>query len=311
MNVLDHYDSSKINIGNAVELDDDNYFCKITYNNSPLVIKTNRVCYYRKKSVYKSTDNYIHVSITSKDYLEWFEQFYNDLIHLFHKSSTDWFEDPLTITDIECCFINPLKSNIKNNCFDVLCSIDESRMIIVDSNDNIKNLEQLNDSNIIPTFHIKGVKFNSKHFLFEIELNNLYILSDTDEVNENSTLEGKEVKEEIKEDVKEIKEIVVNDVPTHKEPKDKEPKAETVESRIELREKGNEDEDLDEYNMDVDNLEETDLQLEELGIYEVYELINTKIKENIIQNIRNILINKKIKTKLDLAEMVDDEDEEE
>jgi histidinol dehydrogenase len=71
------------------------------------------------------------------------------------------------------------------------------------------------------------------------------------------------------------------------------------------------DEDLDEYNMDVDNLEETNLQLEELGIYEVYELINTKIKENIIQNIRNILINKKIKTKLDLAEMINDEDEEE
>jgi len=293
MNVLDHYDSSKINIGNAVELDDDNYFCKITYNNSPLVIKTNRVCYYRKKSIYKSTDNYIHVSITSKDYLEWFEQFYNDLIHLFHQSSTDWFEDPLTITDIECCFINPLKSNIKNNCFDVLCSIDESRMIIVDSNDNIKNLEQLNDSNIIPTFHIKGIKFNSKHFLFEIELNNLYILSDTDEVNENSQILDTPVAE-VKEEVKVKEEL----------------KEELIDVKNELREESRTDE-LDEYNMDVENLEETNLQLEELGIYEVYELINTKIKENIIQNIRNILINKKIKTKLDLAEMVDDEDEEE
>ena len=299
MNVLDHYDSSKINIGNAVELDDDNYFCKITYNNSPLVIKTNRVCYYRKKNIYKSADNYIHVSITSKDYLEWFEQFYNDLIQLFHKSSTDWFEDPLTITDIECCFINPLKSNIKNNCFDILCSIDESRMIIVDSNDNIKNLEQLSDSNIIPTFHIKGIKFNSKHFLFEIELNNLYILSDTDEVNEKTEEETIKVKEEIKEineeanELKEMKEVKeVNQVKEVKEVKEV-------------------NEDLDEYNLDVDNLEETNLQLEELGIYEVYELINTKIKENIIQNIRNILINIKIITKLYLAEMINDEDEEE
>jgi len=301
MNVLDHYDSSKINIGNAVELDDDNYFCKITYNNSPLVIKTNRVCYYRKKSIYKSADNYIHVSITSKDYLEWFEQFYNDLIHLFHKSSTDWFEDPLTITDIECCFINPLKSNIKNNCFDVLCSIDESRLIIVDSNDNIKNLEQLNDSNIIPTFHIKGIKFNSKHFLFEIELNNLCVLTDTDEVNEKSDIsvsESNKVKEEVEEEVKEeVKEELEEKTQRVEQSKGQESRKEELE--------------LDEYNMDVDNLEETDLQLEELGIYEVYELINTKIKENIIQNIRNILMNKKIKTKLDLAEMVNDEDEEE
>jgi hypothetical protein len=305
MNVLDHYDSSKINIGNAVELDDDNYFCKITYNNSPLVIKTNRVCYYRKKSVYKSADNYIHVSITSKDYLEWFEQFYNDLIQLFHKSSTDWFEEALTITDIECCFINPLKSNIKNNCFDVLCSIDESRMIIVDSNDNIKNLEQLNDSNIIPTFHIKGIKFNTKHFLFEIELNNLYILSDNDEVNEQSDNTNKVKEKNEKEELDEVKDELKEELKEEPNP------VVFKETNNDLTELGEKNDELDEYNMDVDNLEETNLQLEELGIYEVYELINTKIKENIIQNIRNILMSKKIKTKLDLAEMVDDEDEEE
>jgi hypothetical protein len=275
MNVIDHYDSSKINIGNAVELDDDNYFCKLTYNNSPLVIKTNRLCYYRKKpGVYKSSDNYIYISITSKDYLEWFERFYHDAIEIFHKASGDWFEDPLTITDIECCFINPLKSNIKNNCFDVLCSIDESRTIIVDSNENIKNLEELDDSNIIPTFHIKGIKFNSKHFLLEVELNNLYIVSES----ELGTVETKEPEpENIKQEIVEVKELGENE--------------------------------LNEYEMNTDNLEETDLQLEELGIYEVYETINTKIKENMIENIRNILMSKKIKTKLDLAEMVEDEEE--
>jgi hypothetical protein len=257
----------------------------LTYNNSPLVIKTNRLCYYRKRpGVYKSSEGYIHVSITSKDYLEWFEQFYHDSISIFQKASVDWFEEPLTITDIECCFINPLKSNIKNNCFDVLCSIDESRMIIVDSNENIKNLEELEDSNIIPTFHIKGIKFNSKHFLFEIELNNLYIVSDS-ELN-TETLEGPEIKEEVKEE-KEEKEVKV--------------------VKEELRDI--KDDELDEYDMNTDNLEETDLQLEELGIYEVYEIINTKIKENMLQNIRNILISKKIKTKLDLAEMIDDEEE--
>ena len=290
MNVIDHYDSTKINIGNAVELDDDNYFCKLTYNNSPLVIKTNRLCYYRKRpGLYKSSDDYIHVSITSKDYLVWFEQFYHDSINIFQKASVDWFEDPLTITDIECCFINPLKSNIKNNCFDVLCSIDESRLIIVDSNENMKNLEGLEDSNIIPTFHIKGIKFNSKHFLFDIELNNLYIVSDT-ELNSDETVEEPQIQE-----------------PQIKEPEIQNP--EIKQEIKELKEELRDNEELNEYEMKVDNLEETDLQLEELGIYEVYELINTKIKENMMQNIRNILISKKIKTKLDLAEMVDDEEE--
>jgi hypothetical protein len=132
-------------------------------------------------------------------------------------------------------------------------------------------------------------------------LNNLCVLTDTDEVNEKSDIsvsESNKVKEEVEEEVKEeVKEELEENTQRVEQSKGQESRKEELE--------------LDEYNMDVDNLEETDLQLEELGIYEVYELINTKIKENIIQNIRNILINKKIKTKLDLAEMVDDEDEEE
>ena len=132
-------------------------------------------------------------------------------------------------------------------------------------------------------------------------MNNLCVLTDTDEVNEKSDIsvsESNKVKEEVEEEVKEeVKEELEENTQRVEQSKGQESRKEELE--------------LDEYNMDVDNLEETDLQLEELGIYEVYELINTKIKENIIQNIRNILINKKIKTKLDLAEMVDDEDEEE
>ena len=153
------------------------------------------------------------------------------------------------------------------------------------------------------------IKFNTKYFLFEIELNNLCVLTDTDEVNEK-------VEEKVEEKEKvELKEELEQIVQSRVEEKEKvEEKVEKVEVKERIEEENvklrNENEELDEYNMDVDNLEETNLQLEELGIYESYELINTKIKENIIQNIRNILINKKIKTKLDLAEMVNDEEEE-
>jgi hypothetical protein len=43
--------------------------------------------------------------------------------------------------------------------------------------------------------------------------------------------------------------------------------------------------------------------------YEVYELIDNKIKENIIHNLRNIFIHKKIKNNIDLFEMMEDEEE--
>jgi hypothetical protein len=277
MNVLEHYDNKNINLGVASQIDDDTYFCRLTYNNAPFIIKTNKVCFYRKRiSQYKTSDNYINISLTSKEYLEWFDQFYNEMIEIFHKSSEDWFEEPLTLSDVEFCFINPLKSNIKNNCFDIACAIDEDRLVIVDTNDRMIQLSQLEDSSIIPSFHIKGIKFNNKHFIFEIELVNLCVILPEDQP------------------IKEVEENV-------EESKLADKLAESNISETESTE-------IRELNIDTENLDELDLEIEEKGIYKVYDFINEKIKENMIEHIRKVFINKKIKTKLDFYEMVNDEE---
>jgi hypothetical protein len=174
MNILENYDISKIKISEPYNIDDDNYFCKFSYNNMPFMIKTNKICYLKPRQ--KNSNNYINISLTSPDYLLWFENFYKECIHLVFNKSDDWFEEKLSFSDIEFSFINPLKSNIKDACFDIQCITDENRLHIVDTNNNVLNLDNIVESKVIPTFHIKGVKFNSKHFLFEIELNNLYII---------------------------------------------------------------------------------------------------------------------------------------
>lgn len=294
MNVLEHYNKEKINLGVASQIDDDTYFCRLTYNNAPFVIKTNKVCFYRKRTTqYKTSDNYINISLTSKEYLEWFDQFYNEMIEIFHKSSEDWFEDPLTLSDVEFCFINPLKSNIKNNCFDIACAIDEDRIIIVDTKDRMIQLSQLEDSSVIPSFHIKGIKFNNKHFIFEIELIHLCIILPEEEtiIKENTEVMNT-LEEKLEEKLEDIK-LENNDL--------------NISSKIE---KVSETEDLTlkEIDIDTENLDEAELDIEETGIYKVYDFINEKIKENMIEHIRKVFINKKIKTKLDFYEMVDDED---
>jgi hypothetical protein len=284
MNVLDNfYNKSFIKLGAAAEIDDDTYFCRLTYNNAPFIIKTNNICKYRKRiNEYKTKDNYINISLSSKDYLEWFEQFYNEMIEIFHKSSVDWFEDPLTISDVEFCFINPLKTNIKNNCFDIACSIDKDRLVIVDTNKHIIELSQLEDSDVIPSFHIKGIKFNSKHFIFEIELNDLCIIP-----------------ESIKEDKVEIQNNLDNEIELNNSEELEKDKP------VEVDELKNE---INEFNIDTENLDELDLEIQESGIYKVYDIINEKIKENMIEHIRKVFINKKIKTKLDIYEMINDEE---
>lgn len=277
MNVLEHYNNSNISLGNAIPIDDDTYFCRLTYDNAPLIIKTNKVCFYRKRtSQYKTTDNYIHMSITSKEYLEWFDQFYNEMIEIFHKASEDWFEESMTLSDVEFCFINPLKSNIKNNCFDIACAIDEERLVLIDTRGKMIQLSNLEDSSVIPSFHIKGIKFNNKHFIFEIELTHLCVILPEEEESEDGEIVS------TKESFQKPENLVEN-LPNHFH-------------------------ELNEFKIETDQLEPLDLEIEETGIYKVYDFINEKIKENMIEHIRKVFMNKKIKSKLDFYEMIDDED---
>jgi len=255
MNVLDHYEGQDLTIGNAIEMDDDHFFCKMEYKNEPFLIRTDHSCIYRKKADPSST--YAYVSLTQKAYLEWFEEFYKSVISQFHVQSSDWFEEPMTHHEFECSFINPLKSNIKQQCFDIMCKIDDAKLKLIGIDTSLHDLE---DIEVFPTFHVKGIRFNSKHFMFDIELAQLDIL---------------------------------------KEPEKEPAKVEKMD-----------DEDIEEYCPSVEDLEETDLGLEEESIYDIYDTINQQIKQDIVENIRKLFIQKNLKLKINLAEVVDDEEPE-
>ena len=282
MNVLEHYNKDKLHLSDPFSLDDETFFCKFNYNNMPFMVKTNKVCYLKQPN--KNTNNYINVSLTSKDYLIWFEQLYKDCIQIFFEKSNDWFEDPLSMTDLEFSFINPLKSNIQDNCFDIQCITDENRLNVVDSNENVHNLDNISDSKVIPTFHIRGVKFNNKYFMFEIELSNLYII--LDEPDKEEIIEPEPVIETEPEPVIETEPVEEVDP--------------IEETKI--------DNEFDEFELDTNNLETSKLNLDTNSFYKVYEIVNNKIKENLVEHLRNIFIQKKIKNDIDLTEMIDDED---
>ena len=77
MNVLDHYNKSQLILSDPLTLDEDTYFCKLSYNNMPFVIKTSKICYVKGNN-----NKYINVSLTSNDYLVWFETFYQECIQI-------------------------------------------------------------------------------------------------------------------------------------------------------------------------------------------------------------------------------------
>lgn len=304
MNVLGHYNKENIHIATPIELEDENYFCKIGYNNMPFIIKTNKICYYKKLQMSKTNDKYVNISISSKEYLEWFEQFYHDCIEIFHESSTEWFENEMSLSDVEFSFINPLKSNIKNNCFDLTCSIDETRLHVVDTDENFISLNSLDNCNVIPTFHIRGIKINTKHFLFEIELNNLCVILPK-HLEENSTseynlpLESNENPNSFENNEKYIEDNL-----------EKSEKTENIEKLENIENPNNlKENEILEFDIDPSNLDEMDIEINELNIYKIFDLINTKIKESMHYNLKNIFSNKKIKSRIDLLEVINDDEE--
>lgn len=311
MNVLDFYNTKHIKISEPLELEDENYFCKLSYNNAPFIIKTNKVCYYKNRK----SSNYIYISLTSKDYLEWFERFYHDIILHFHHESKEWFEDEMTHSDIECSFINPLKTNIKDNCFDVMCSIDENRIMVTDTKDDIYNFSEVPDHEVIPTFHIKGIKFNNKHFALDIELNHLYLLLDSNteetlQVHETEPLNEVQASPELNHP-EEIRTVDSSEVDGPEvERSEVEPEVVQVRSKIDPDLKEIED-PLSEFVLNTENIDDAEIHLDNLTIYKIYEFLNTRIKESLIEEIRTVFTSKKIKSRIDFSEVIDDEETEE
>lgn len=251
MNVLDQYEAERLTIGNAIDMEDDHYFCKMEYDQKPFLIRTDHSCIYRKKT--DPSSHYVYVSLTNKSYLEWFEEFYKGIISKFHTQSMDWFEEPMTHHEFECSFINPLKSNIKQQCFDIMCKIDEDKL----KREGIEgSLHELEDIEVFPTFHVKGIRFNTKHFMFDIELTQLDRLKPVVKLEDTDT------------------------------------------------------DTIEEYCPSVEDLEETELDLEEESIYDIYDTLNEHIKEDMVENIRKLFLQKNLNLKLNLAEVVDDEEPE-
>jgi len=319
MNILEHYNPDKLKINDPVNIDDDTYFCKFSYNNMPFIVKTNKICYIKKRS---NDSKFINVSLTSPDYLLWYENFYKFCIEYVFNKNDDWFEEKLTKSEIEFSFINPLKSNIKESCFDIQCLIDDNRLHVIDSNDNVTNIDSIENSKVIPSFHIKGIKFNNKYFMFDIELSNLYIILDepsnnvvnTNAVNTNAVNTNAVNTNAVNTNAVNTNAVNTNAVNTNndnvsniqvKEPVNNEDENKELEDNLESLENNA----LEELNIPMDNLESSNININNKEFYKVYELINNKIKEDIINNLRNIFINKKIKNNIDLLELIEDEED--
>lgn len=298
MNILEHYDQSLIHLGEPQTNDDENYYCNITYNDSPFIIQTNRVCYS-----FKDLSEHICISLASQDYALWVERLYKYFIELIYNKSSEWFDEELTLTDIENSFLSPFKSNIQKGCYDIHCSLDKNNLIIVDNKGRIVNKSQLKNYKIVPTLHIKGIQFNSKNFMLDILLKSVIVLDAYNEPEPKPEVEPNPESEPDPEPEPEPEPESEPETEPDPEPEpepDPEPEPITdteTEPESEMTEVQLEDIDTEHvYNLSNHN-----------EFANIYELIDRKINEDILEHLKITFMKKKIKVNIDLNELFEED----
>jgi hypothetical protein len=340
MNILEHYDENNIYLHEPETYDNENYFCKLDYGDKPFIIQTNHIC-YNFKNIIEET---IYISIGSPDYALWIEQLYHLCIKHIYDKSKDWFDEPLEYRDIENSFLTPIKTNIKLNCYDVKCNVHNNNCVIVNNNGKCVEKEDLLNTKIIPTIHIKGIQFNSKHFEFDMDVKYIVVYGNYEESKEDKHLEENidgldnpeqtNKPDETNQDEEENKYETTNKQPEIKHDKttqnEQENKYEETSQEEIIQNYHNENEildneyleenkndleenkdDLEEFEILPDNDEPIHMMNNDKSLTMIYELATNRIEQDVIEHLRQILTNKKIKINLDLEELFNEDSDSE
>ena len=116
-------------------------------------------------------------------FIQWLVDLESKCEDLLYQKSSDWFQSPLELDDIQNAFNSCVKiqktgnyilrTNVKLN------SLTQDPLIrIYNESENILSMEDvIPDTNIIVILEIKGVKFTSKNFQLEAEMKQVMVLN--------------------------------------------------------------------------------------------------------------------------------------
>ena len=210
------------------------YFTKISNKSGPLYLQTPS-CGTKQGIISSGKKAYSDLMYTNEDHdiLSWFEKITECVQQLIFDKRKLWFHNDMEMEDIDSAFTPPIRiyksgkfhlirtfihgSNINNPLQGFSC---------YDENEIKVDPEILNgDRRIIPLLEIKGIKFSSKSFHFDIALKQVMVIEETNFLNnclikinnqiqtkaviEDVVVENMEVKVAINEP---IKQIVTSDV---------------------------------------------------------------------------------------------------
>ena len=313
-----NFDFTKIKLSNPNGVQGGSYFCKLTYDDEELLVQTPKI--FTKNGILttgKKIYTDLQLTKSNEEMIEWLDNLEKYLQSIIFEKKDVWFQNDLTLDDIEY-FFNKTYRSYKNNNYLVRTFVKQSK--------NFKNIETFTiyndkeellsindvtkDHKIISIIEIAGIKFTNNDFRVEINLKQVMVFQNTLAFNKcliKSTLEEslqKEILEkntepEVETEVKpEVKPEVEPEVETEVEP-EVEPEVKTevepeVKTEVEPEVKTEPKMVIQEQNK---NLEEDILEEISLEIPKELNSINLKTPSDIYLELYNNALEKAKKAK--------------
>tara|TARA_Y100000816_G_scaffold30830_1_gene19716 strand:+ start:40233 stop:41621 length:1389 start_codon:yes stop_codon:yes gene_type:complete len=178
------FNYNNLRLADPISVQGGSYFTKITNNQYPLYVQTPK-CMTLKGFIKSGKKIHSDLVFNNNDdvFIQWLVDLESKCEDLLYQKSSDWFQSPLELDDIQNAFNScvkiqktgnyVLRTNVKLN------SLTQDPLIkIYNESENVLSMEDvIPDTNIIVILEIKGVKFTSKNFQLEAEMKQVMVLN--------------------------------------------------------------------------------------------------------------------------------------
>lgn len=160
------------------------YFSQICYNDTEFYINTPK-CNTKKGIVQTNSRTYVDmVYKENNEFIKWILKLEKRIKELLFEKSNLWFQNELSLDDIDYFYNSSIKINKKNE-YMVRCYVakqnklnKENQVIqIYDENNNIKDYEDVGTNEILSILQVKGIRFTDTSFHLELQVEQIMILN--------------------------------------------------------------------------------------------------------------------------------------
>lgn len=180
-----NFDFSKLSLAQPVAIQGGAHFTKLLMQGKQLYIQTPK-CTTRQGFI--KTGKKIHCDLmfnnNDEEFIHWIESLETKCQELLLHKSSEWFQNPLEMTDIEAAFNSPLKVYKSGKFYLVRTNVKVNSLTgqplikIYNENEEPVQMEDINtETNIISILEIQGIKFTSRNFQIDIEVKQVMLLN--------------------------------------------------------------------------------------------------------------------------------------